>query len=62
MARNQWRMGIDMPVGLDYCAIESIARKMEIEISPCMLLKLGALEMYMLDYWRRRRNESGKQH
>lgn len=62
LARNQWHVGFDGPVRLDYCAVETIAERLEIDITPCMLKKLEALEAYMLDYWRRRRDENGKRH
>lgn len=47
-ARTQWRVGMDRLVGLDYPAVFQLAAILDIEITPCLLKKLDALETYTL--------------
>ncbi len=47
--KTQWRgsgMGI---VGIDYSAVYSEAKRLEIDLSPCTMKKIKALEANVLD-------------
>lgn len=46
--RTQWRVGMGL-VGLDYNVLFTMADRMEIDLSPCMLKKIQALEFYTLE-------------
>ena len=45
---TQWRVGMSGPVGLDYGAIEQLARLYEINLAPGVMTKLRALEALVL--------------
>lgn len=50
--RTQWRgagMGI---IGLDYVALHQAARRLEIDLSPCVMAKISALEAHELERMR----------
>lgn len=46
--QSQWRVGMGGVVGLDYTALEFVARTLNTEITPALLKKIRVLEAYML--------------
>lgn len=55
---TQWRVGMNGPIGLDYGAVEQLARLYEINLTPGVLTKLRALEALVLE--KVHNNPSGK--
>ena len=49
MAATQWRVGVNGPVGLDYGAVEQLARLYEINLTPGLMTKLRCLEAKVLE-------------
>jgi hypothetical protein len=47
--RTQWRCTAFGPVGLDYLAVDLMARHLDIDLSPCMMMKIKALEAHTLE-------------
>lgn len=58
LVSTQWRVGMSGPVGLDYGAIEQLARLYEINLTPGVMAKLRALEALVLK--KALENSSGK--
>ncbi|MBU1040143.1 MAG: DUF1799 domain-containing protein [Proteobacteria bacterium] len=48
---TQWRVGMGGAVGLDYLAVEMVAKTLGIRMDRPMLEKLQALEHAQLDRW-----------
>ena len=48
LVSTQWRVGMSGTVGLDYGAIEQLARLYEITVTPGAMTKLRALEALVL--------------
>ena len=49
LACTQWRVGMNGPVGLDYGAVQQLARLYEINLTPGVLTKLRTLEAQVLE-------------
>lgn len=50
-ASTQWRVGMGGAVGLDYPAVEMVARAMGVRMDRPMLEKIQALEHAQLNRW-----------
>ncbi|WP_353737409.1 DUF1799 domain-containing protein [Megamonas sp.] len=46
---TQWKYGFEGPVGLDYSAINIVAKNMDMELNPCDIKKLNAIETFTLN-------------
>ena len=46
---TQWRVGMNGPVGLDYGAVQQMAKLYEINLTPGVMTKLRALEVLVLE-------------
>lgn len=53
LANTQWRMGLGVPVGLDYPAVLQIAAIHGIEVTPAVFSKLRSLELSELERLRK---------
>ena len=49
MVNTQWRAGGMGIIGLDYPAVWTMAKMIEIEMTPCLMMKIQKLEYAVLE-------------
>ncbi len=57
--RTQWRTAGFGVIGLDYTAVYREAERLEIDLSPCMMKKIKALESFELGRTNEKENKDG---